>query len=100
MTANEKPELKPRRAGTDEPPRIFHIYNRNTPRTALCGDVFKNGGDCLSDSKTYLPRSGYEFCPLCVLEMQISQGWNDAQVRGCMDWLERNALAKRYGDVR
>ena len=74
MTTVAKSKTKQRRAGADEPPRIFHIYNRNTPQTALCGDVFKNGKYRLGDSKTYLPRSGYEFCPLCVLEMQLSQG--------------------------
>jgi len=96
MTTVAKSKTKQRRAGADEPPRIFHIYNRNTPQTALCGDVFKNGKYRLGDSKTYLPRSGYEFCPLCVLEMQLSQGWNDAQISDFMERLERNALVKRY----
>lgn len=99
MAAIEKPETKPRRTGTDEPPRIFHIYNRDTPQIALCGDAFRNGKSRLGDSKTYLPRSGYEFCPLCVLELQISHGWNDAQVSGYMDWLERKVIARRYGSM-
>lgn len=97
MTTVAKSKTKQRRTSADEPPRIFHIYNRHAPQTALCGDVFKNGKDRLGSRKTYLPRSGYEFCPLCVLEMQISQGWNDAQISDYMEWLERNALEKRYG---
>lgn len=100
MTPVAKPKTKQRRAGADEPPRIFHIYNRHAPQTALCGDVLKNGKECLGSSKTYLPRSGYEFCPLCVLEMQISQGWNDAQIRDFMERLERNALAERYEGLK
>lgn len=47
MTPVAKPKTKQRRTSADEPPRIFHIYNRNTPQTALCGDVFKNGKCCL-----------------------------------------------------
>lgn len=100
MTPVAKSKTKQRRAGADEPPRIFHIYNRHAPQTALCGDAFKNGKDRLGSSKTHLPRSGYEFCPLCVLEMQISQGWNDAQISDYMEWLERNALAKRYEELK
>ena len=100
MTSVAKPKTKQRRTSADEPPRIFHIYNRHAPQTALCGDVFKNGKECLESSKTYLPRSGYEFCPLCVLEMQLSQGWNDAQISDFMERLERNALVKRYGGLK
>lgn len=91
-------KTKPEATETPEPPRVFHIYLAKSPDTTLCGSRYsEHGGRAkLSDAATHIPGSGYEFCPLCALALQMRYGLSDYAAGRVIAALEADQLAKRY----